>query len=64
MCAFVMLTRICFCGCEVCVVCCRALSRLPLAASVTTEVIINSIYKIMYVQNRKFWRRGGNGDRL
>ncbi len=34
-------------------VCGRALSRLPLAASVTTEVIINSIYKIMYVQNRK-----------
>lgn len=34
-------------------VCGRALSRLPRAASATTEVIINSIYKIMYVQNRK-----------
>lgn len=44
--------------------CCRALSRLPLAASVTTEVIINSIYKIMYVQNRKVWRREGNRDKL
>lgn len=50
-------TCICFCGCVVCVVVVvgSVLSRVPRAWLLTTDVIIYSIYKTMYVQNRKIW---------
>lgn len=43
----------CFCGCVGCVVEICVLSRVPRVRSLPTEVIIYSIYKTMYVQNRK-----------
>lgn len=46
-------TCICFCGCVVCVATGSVLSRVPRVWLLTTEVIIYSIYKRMYVQNRK-----------
>lgn len=46
-------TCICFCGCVVCVVVGNVLSRVPRDWLLTTDVIIYSIYKTMYVQNRK-----------
>ncbi len=52
-----LLTWSCFCGCVVCVVVGSALSRVPRARSMPTEVIIYSIYKTMYVQNRKIWKK-------
>lgn len=49
-------TCICFCCCVVCVVVGSVLSRVPRAWLLTSEVIIYSIYKTMYVQNRKIWK--------
>lgn len=51
------LTCICFCGCVACVVVGSSLSRVPRAWLLATDVIIYSIYKTMYVQNRKTWRK-------
>lgn len=47
-----------FCGCVGCVVEICVLSRVPRVRSLPTEVIIYSIYKTMYVQNRKSERKG------
>lgn len=49
------LTCICFCGCEVWVAAGSAFSRGPRAFSLPSELIIYSIYKTLYVQNRKNW---------
>lgn len=43
----------CFCGCVACVVEIWDFSRALRQRSLLTEVIIYSIYKITYVQNRK-----------
>lgn len=48
-----LLTWICFCGCEVWVAAGNAFSRGPRALSLPSELIIYSIYKTLYVQNRK-----------
>lgn len=47
------LTCICFCGCDVWVAAGSAFSRGPRALSLPSELIIYSIYKTLYVQNRK-----------
>ena len=52
-------TWICFC--VVCVLVGSVLSRVARAGLLTTEVIIYSIYRTMYVQNRK--NLGGRQDR-
>lgn len=51
------LTCICFCGCDVWVTAGIAFSRGPRALSLPSELIIYSIYKTLYVQNRKICRR-------
>lgn len=48
-----LLTCICFCGCDVWVAAGSAFSRGPRALSLPSELIIYSIYKTLYVQNRK-----------
>lgn len=51
------LTCICFCGCDVWVTAGIAFSRGPRALSLPSELIIYSIYKTLYVQNRKICKR-------
>lgn len=51
------LTCICFCGCDVWVAAGSTFSRGPRALSPPSELIIYSIYKTLYVQNRKICQR-------
>lgn len=52
-CQLRLLTCICFCGWDVWVAGANAFSRGPRALSLPSELIIYSIYKTLYVQNRK-----------
>lgn len=52
-CQLRLLTCICFCGWDVWVAGANAFSRGPRTLSLPSELIIYSIYKTLYVQNRK-----------
>lgn len=58
------LTCICFCGCDVWVTAGSAFSRGPRAFSPPSELIIYSIYKTLYVQNRKICKGNKKHGRM
>lgn len=59
-CQLRLLTCICFCGWDVWVAGANAFSRGPRALSLPSELIIYSIYKTLYVQNRKICKGSQN----